>query len=78
MCQAGGGVLHLKEDSMSSQNRYCCRCHQTTRFEAGEARLTCSRCGVIVEVSKQPRAEAKQERVLIGDPMRSYKTSFAA
>ncbi len=63
---------------MSSQNRYCCRCHQTTRFIAGEASFTCTRCGVVVEIPKKSRPEVEQERTLIGDPMRSFKTSFAA
>lgn len=63
---------------MRSQNRYCCRCHQTTQFAVGESSLTCTRCGVIVEIPKESRADAKQERSLIGDPMRSFKTSFAA
>jgi hypothetical protein len=61
---------------MSSENRYCCRCHRTTRFQVQGASYTCTGCGVVIEVA--PRQEPRgSERSLIGDPMR-YKTSFAA
>lgn len=62
---------------MSSQNRYCCRCHRTTKFLVQPALFTCTGCGVVVEIpgGGEHRAEG---RSLIGDPMRSYKTSFAA
>lgn len=58
---------------MKTVNKYCCCCHRTTRFEVKEVDFTCTSCGVVIE--KQDRPE---ERSLIGNPMRSYKTRFAA
>ncbi|MBI5545805.1 MAG: hypothetical protein HY901_18095 [Deltaproteobacteria bacterium] len=58
---------------MNSQNRYCCRCHRTTRFVVKDTTFTCSSCGVVVEGKTRD-----QERSLIGNPLRSFKTSFAA
>ena len=58
---------------MNTVNKYCCRCHQTTRFAVQDGSFTCGRCGIVIQ--KQARPE---ERSLIGDPMRSYKTRFAA
>ena len=58
---------------MSTVNKYCCHCHRTTRFVVQDASYTCSGCGVVIEI--KDRAE---ERSLIGNPMRSFKTRFAA
>ena len=61
---------------MSTQNHYCCRCHRTTRFQVQRESYTCTGCGVVIELRRQETRDAG--RSLIGDPMRSYKTSFAA
>ena len=58
---------------MKTVNKYCCRCHRTTRFQVQEGTFTCTACGVVIE--KKDRGE---ERSLIGNPMRSYRTRFAA
>jgi hypothetical protein len=58
---------------MKTVNKYCCRCHRTTRFQVQEACFTCTNCGVVIE-----RADKPEERSLIGNPMRSFKTRFAA
>ncbi len=58
---------------MNTLNKYCCRCHRTTRFLDQEKTYTCTACGVVVE-----KAEKPEERGLIGNPLRSYKTRFAA
>lgn len=58
---------------MSTINKYCCRCHRTTRFQEQEKSFTCSNCGVVIE-----KIEKSEGRSLIGNPMRSYKTRFAA
>jgi hypothetical protein len=58
---------------MKTVNKYCCRCHRTTRFQVQETGYTCTGCGVVIE-----RAEKAEERSLIGNPMRSFKTRFAA
>jgi hypothetical protein len=58
---------------MNTVNKYCCRCHRTTRFQVQEAGYTCTSCGVVIERKGKP-----EERSLIGNPMRSYKTRFAA
>ncbi len=58
---------------MNTQNRYCCRCHRTTRFHVKDSVFTCTSCGVVIDKAK----ESEKERSLIGDPFRSFKTSFA-
>ncbi|MBI5543512.1 MAG: hypothetical protein HY901_06455 [Deltaproteobacteria bacterium] len=58
---------------MNTVNKYCCRCHRTTRFQEQERSYTCTGCGVVIEKKERP-----EERALIGNPMRSYKTRFAA
>ena len=64
---------------MNTMNKYCCRCHRTTRFQVEDKAYTCTSCGVVVVVEQQQKQEeASGERKLIGDPMRSYKTRFAA
>ncbi len=59
---------------MNAQNHYCCRCHRTTKFAVDGVKLTCTSCGVIVE--RQARSEGA--RGMVGNPLRSFKTSFAA
>jgi hypothetical protein len=60
------------------QNRYCCRCQQTTRFEVSGTRFRCTVCGVLVDKGENPRDKSGGgERSLIGNPFRSFKTSFA-
>jgi hypothetical protein len=71
--ESEGRVRETEETVMSSQNRYCCRCRRTTRFEVKDATFTCTGCGVQISTD-----EKTQERALIGDPFRSFKTSFAA
>ena len=55
---------------MRLENHYCCRCHKTTKHRVEGATFQCTGCGVVVE-KEQPR----EQRSLIGDPFRSYKTS---
>ena len=63
---------------MNTLNKYCCRCHRTTRFQVEEKAYTCTSCGVVAAV-QQPKKDVDPDgRSLIGDPMRSYKTRFAA
>ena len=59
---------------MNTVNKYCCHCHKTTRFQVQEKAYTCSGCGVVIEKQDQQQ----EARALIGDPMRSFKTRFAA
>ena len=64
---------------MNTLNKYCCRCHRTTRFQVEEKSYTCTSCGVVVAVvAVEPKQEPPEGRALIGDPMRSFKTRFAA
>lgn len=58
---------------MSTVNKYCCHCHRTTRFQVQEKSYSCTCCGVVIEKKARP-----EERSLIGNPMRSFKTRFAA
>ena len=62
---------------MNTLNKYCCRCHRTTRFQVEEKAYTCTSCGVVVAVEEKPDGRA-EERTLIGDPMRSFRTKHAA
>ena len=61
---------------MNTLNKYCCQCHRTTGFQVQDRSYTCSRCGTVVTL--QEKEDPPAERGLIGDPMRSYKTHFAA
>ena len=62
---------------MNSENHYCCRCHRTTKFVLTDPQhLLCSGCGLVAE--KHEKSVETKGRALIGDPFRSYKTSFAA
>jgi ribosomal protein L37AE/L43A len=68
------GADGAREEPMHERrNHYCCRCLQTTQFMVTEAIYTCSRCGVVID-----NQQREQPRKLIGNPLRSYKTSFAA
>lgn len=58
---------------MSYQNRYCCRCHRTTRFSVQGTVFTCSGCGVVVDT-----AENTRQSTLVGNPMRSFRRNDAA
>ncbi len=57
---------------MTPQNRYCCKCHRTTKFLVQGTKFTCSQCGIVVETK-----DREEERCLIGNPFRSFKTSAA-
>lgn len=57
---------------MSPQNRYCCQCHRTTKFQVREGTFTCTQCGVVIEIK-----DHEKERSLIGDPFRSFRTRAA-
>ncbi|MGC4117318.1 MAG: hypothetical protein QM765_22705 [Myxococcales bacterium] len=62
---------------MNTINKYCCRCHRTTRFQVEEKSYTCTSCGVVMAIAEKVEAKS-EERTLIGDPMRSFRTKFAA
>ncbi|HEY3448851.1 MAG TPA: hypothetical protein VGK67_21000 [Myxococcales bacterium] len=63
---------------MNTINKYCCRCHRTTRFQVEEKAYTCTSCGVVMAVAEKKPESTSEERTLIGDPMRSFRTKFAA
>jgi len=59
---------------MSTVNKYCCRCHRTTKFLEQGKTFTCSGCGIVIDKG----IDRAEDRGLIGNPLRSYKTRFAA
>jgi hypothetical protein len=60
---------------MNFQNRYCCRCHCTTKYRVVGTVFTCTKCGVSVDVFDPTRTK---ERSFIGNPFQSYRISHAA
>lgn len=70
----GGGVGTKGARVMNFQNRYCCRCHCTTKYNVVGTVFTCTKCGVSVDTgTHQP-----ETRSLVGDPFRSFRVAKAA
>jgi hypothetical protein len=61
-----------KEAAVNHQNRYCCRCHCTTKYNVIGTQFTCTQCGVTVNLG-----ERRIERTLIGNPFTSFRIAHA-
>ncbi len=59
---------------MDFQNRYCCRCHCTTKYRVVGTVFTCTQCGVSVDVEHKTQAA----RTLVGNPFKSFRIQHAA